>query len=361
MAKTILVTGSAGFIGSHLVEHLSQSGNKIIGIDNFNNYYDQETKINNLASFFTRTEVLDLLKDFSSPYQLVFGNYTPYSDTAWKSSNPVGITKNNYTLYSIDLCDYNSLKAIFEKHKITHVVHLAALAGVRPSTEKPIIYQKNNGESTINLLELAREFNIKKFVFASSSSVYGSRSKVPFSETEDVSKPISPYAATKVAGEAMLHAFHNLYQIPSVALRFFTVYGPRQRPDLAISKFTKLIDTGKTVEVYGDGSARRDFTYIDDIIDGVLKAIDIDCGFEIFNLGESQTTDVNTVIKLLEERIGKKAIRKYLDPIPGDVPITFADINKSKSILGYNPQTKLEAGLDKFVAWYKQNSASLQV
>jgi UDP-glucuronate 4-epimerase len=355
MNKTILVTGSAGFIGSHLVESLVQQGHSVIGVDNFNDFYDQEIKYANLAAHFTPNEIQALLKDFKSPYRFIFSDYTPYSDMAWSDSSPVSISKNNYTLYSVDLCDYTSMHKIFAKHNISHIVHIAALAGVRPSTERPIIYQKNNGESTINLLELAQKFAIKKFVFASSSSVYGSRSKVPFAESEDISKPISPYAATKVAGEAMLHAFHNLYKISSVALRFFTVYGPRQRPDLAITKFTKLISQGQTIEVYGDGLARRDFTYIDDILDGILKAIDLDCAYEIFNLGESQTTDVNTLIRLLEQRLEKEALVRYLDPVPGDVPVTFANIAKSEAILGYQPQTKLEAGLDKFVTWYRAN------
>ncbi|MCE2928873.1 MAG: GDP-mannose 4,6-dehydratase, partial [Candidatus Caenarcaniphilales bacterium] len=264
------------------------------------------------------------------------------------------LSHKNYTLYGLDLCDYKSLRKVFEENQITHIVNLAALAGVRPSTQKPVLYQKNNGESTSNLCDLAREFGIKKFVQASSSSVYGARSKVPFSENEDISKPISPYAASKVADEARLHTFHHLYKIPTVALRFFTVYGARQRPDLAIHKFAKLIDQSKEIEIYGDGSFRRDFTYIEDILDGVIKAIDLDCNFEIFNLGESQTTDVNTLVDLLEAKLGKKAIRKYIDAIPGDVPVTFADISKSKSILQYNPQTKIDKGLDKFVEWFRE-------
>ncbi len=329
----ILVTGAAGFIGSHLVDYLLAHGHSVIAIDNFNDYYDVAIKRSNCAEH---------------------------------------LSHERYKLYEGDLCDFNFVADIFHRENFTHVVHLAASAGVRPSVENPVYYQKNNGESTINLIELMSrtlpqmangKFNpkhdasigapIRKFVFASSSSVYGERETAPFKETEDISKPISPYAATKVAGEAMTHCFHYLYGIPSIALRFFTVYGPRQRPDLAIHKFARLISDGKTISVYGDGSARRDFTYIDDIIDGVVKAIDLDCGYEIFNLGESKTTDVITLIKLLETKLGSKAKVEFLDPIPGDVPLTCADISKSKRILGYNPTTLIDEGLDKFVEWFR--------
>lgn len=359
MAKTILVTGSAGFIGSHLVDKLLAQGSKVIGIDNFNDFYDLNIKAANCKNHFPESHIHKLANSLESPFRHL-GNLEQLKEK-YSSSSSVDnyLESNNYKLYAIDLCNQKDLRKIFETNKITHIVHLAALAGVRPSTKYPILYEENNGSSTINLLNLAQEFSLQKIVLASSSSVYGSRSTVPFREDEDISKPISPYAATKVANEAMAHCFHYLYRIPTICLRFFTVYGPRQRPDLAIHKFTKLIDSGKEIEVYGDGSAKRDFTYIDDIIDGITKSIDLDCGFEIFNLGESRTTDVNSLIKMLEERLGKKANIKYLPPIPGDVPITYADISKSKSVLGYNPQTQIETGLDKFIAWFQEQKVKL--
>ncbi len=354
--KTILVTGAAGFIASHLIEALHAQGHQIIGVDNFNDYYDINIKCNNLSKFFTVPDVKKLTTNIISPYRS-FANpidalyVNAFADDGRNIDNYTA--KQNYRLYGMDLCDYVSLRKVFEQHSITHVVHIAAVAGVRPSVDNPIFYQKNNGESTINLLKLAAEFKVKKFVFASSSSVYGSCKEGPFREDQDISKPISPYAATKVAGEAMVHSFSHLYKMASVCLRFFTVYGPRQRPDLAITKFTKLIDAGKPIQIYGDGTAKRDFTYIEDILDGILKAIDLDCGFEIFNLGESHTTDVNGLVSLLEERLGKKAIIEHTAAVPGDVPITYADISKSKSLLGYNPQTLIADGLTKFVEWYK--------
>jgi UDP-glucuronate 4-epimerase len=318
-SKTFLISGSAGFIGSHLCDRLLAQGHLVIGVDNYNDFYDPRIKENNAKAH---------------------------------------IQKDNFKFYKGDLCDYKFLQNIFDKDNISHVVHIAAVAGVRPSVQNPILYQKNNGESTINLLDLSAKYKISKFIFASSSSVYGSRSKVPFVETEDISKPISPYAATKVAGEAMVHAMSHLHKIPSIALRFFTVYGPRQRPDLSIHKFSKLIYEEQELPIYGDGSAKRDFTYIDDIIDGVLKSIDYKgfspgSFFDVFNLGESRTTEVRALVKLLEERIGRKAKIKYHDPIPGDVPITYADISKAKSKLEYDPSTDLEEGLDKFIAWFK--------
>ncbi len=355
--KTILVTGAAGFIASTLVEKLHAEGHQIIGVDNFNDYYDINIKCNNLSKFFPissvkklTTNIVSPYRSFSNPIEVLYVN--GFADDGPCIDNFVEAA--GYRLYGMDLCDYMSLRKVFQKHAITHVVHIAAVAGVRPSVENPIFYQKNNGESTINLLKLAAEFNVQKFVFASSSSVYGSRSKAPFSEDEDISKPISPYAASKVAGEAMVHSFSHLYNLPSVCLRFFTVYGPRQRPDLAITKFTKLIDAGQAIQIYGDGTAKRDFTYIEDIMDGIMKAIDYQTKFDIFNLGESHVTDVNELVRLLEERLGKKAIVQYGPAVPGDVPLTYADISKSKSLLGYNPQTQIAEGLTKFVEWYKE-------
>lgn len=320
--RDILVTGSAGFIGSHLVDSLIESGLNVIAIDNFCNFYSPEIKRANCSRHF-------------------------HAD--------------NCTVYEMDLLDYESLEGVFRNHNISHIVHLAAMAGVRPSLENPRLYDQVNNHSTINLLDLSRKYNVSKFVFASSSSVYGSRSNVPFREDEDISKPISPYAATKVSGEAMVHALtYASPEMSSVCLRFFTVYGPRQRPDLAIHKFSNLIYQNKAIPVYGDGSFQRDFTYIEDILDGVLKAIDFDkSDFEIFNLGESQTYSLTTLIKLLEEKLNKKAKIDYQDKVLGDVPITFADVSKAKELLGYNPQTKLEDGLDKFIAWFLEKNKIL--
>ncbi len=352
MHKTILVTGAAGFIGSSLIDQLLLQGHTVIGVDNFNDFYSTEIKINNLQEYFSSQELQELIAKIKSPFRN-FQKFSLADLGQGFSTNSVDnfLQNKNYFLYGVDLCDYQSVNNIFQKHLITHVVHLAALAGVRPSTEKPILYERNNGSSTINILSLASEYKIQKIVFASSSSVYGASNQVPFHENQDILKPISPYAATKVSGEAYAHAFYNLYKIPTVCLRFFTVYGPRQRPDLAIHKFASLILAAKNIEVYGDGSAKRDFTYIEDILDGVLKSLDYNCGFEVFNLGESQTNDVKTLIQLLEENLHKKANVLYKEPIPGDVPITYADISKSKSLLGYNPVTKLDLGIKKFTSW----------
>ena len=361
MPKTVLVTGAAGFIGSHLSEALLAQGAQVVGVDNFNDYYDTDIKVGNLCKLLpdSKKEIEELRASIKSPYRS-FHNYTEETQSVFDQAELKCCEGKNFKLYGVDLCDYKNLKKVFEENKITHIVNLAAYAGVRPSTQKPSLYFKNNGESTVNLLNLAKDFGVKKFVHASSSSVYGSRSDVPFSEDKDVSKPISPYAASKLADEARLHAFHYLNKIPVVALRFFTVYGPRQRPDLAISKFTKLIDEGKNIEIYGDGTAKRDFTYIEDILDGILKAIDHECDFEIFNLGESHTTDVKTLVALIEKHLGKKADVTYGEPVPGDVPITYADVTKSKTKLGYNPQTMIDEGIAKYVAWYKDLSRNAQ-
>lgn len=333
MAKEFLVTGGAGFIGSNLVDKLlaEASDAKVIVVDNFNDFYDPQIK---------RENIKDHLQ------------------------NPA------YKLYEGDLCDYQFLEQVFAENNISHVVHLAASAGVRPSLENPVFYQKNNNESTMNLLDIMTKLDsskakIEKFIFGSSSSVYGSRSQVPFREDEDITKPISPYAATKVSGEAICYTMSHLYKLPTLCLRFFTVYGPRQRSDLAIHKFTKLIDEGKSIPVFGDGTAQRDFTYIDDILDGIMKSLDYDftksendC-FDIFNLGESQTSSVSMLISLIEDRLGKKAKIEYFPVQPGDVPITYADISKSKERLGYNPQVTMSSGITRFVNWFLDTKAAL--
>lgn len=313
MKRTYLITGAAGFIGSHLVDKLIDNAN-IICIDNFDDFYPKSIKQDNIKNH---------------------------------------LTHPNYKLYEADITNYEQLKKIFETHKITHIIHLAANAGVRPSLLMPVKYTQTNITGTVNLLEMAKEFGIKKFVFGSSSSVYGSRTDGPFNEEMKIDKPISPYAATKAAGEQICFTYSHLYDISIVALRFFTVYGPRQRPDLAIHKFYKLIHEKKPVPVFGDGGTRRDYTYIDDILQGILASIEYDkTHFEVINLGESQTITLNDLITLIEKNIGKKAIIERHPLQPGDVPITYANITKAKNLLGYNPTTSVNEGLINFTDWF---------
>ncbi len=315
-SKLILVTGAAGFIGSHLCEALLSRGDVVIGVDNFDPFYSEEIKRRNIKNIL---------------------------------QNP------NFHFYPISILDIGELEKVFNSHQITHVVHLAAKAGVRPSIQQPLIYQKYNVEGTSIILETARKFEIKKIIFASSSSVYGNNKKVPFSEKDPVDNPISPYAATKKAGELICYTYHHLFGMDIFALRFFTVYGPRQRPEMAIHKFTRLIDQGKPIQVYGYGKPERDYTYIDDIIQGVIKAIDRVSGYEIFNLGESQTISLNNLISFIEEALGKRAIREDLPIQPGDVNRTFADISKARKMLDYNPTTSVAEGIKKFVDWFQKN------
>ena len=319
--KQILVTGGAGFIGSHLVENLLAEGNRqIVAVDNFNNFYPPETKRANISAF---------------------------------SHN------SQFRLYETDICDAENLTKIFAENQFDAIVHLAAWAGVRPSLENPKLYAQVNVSGTLNLLEAAREFGVKQFVFGSSSSVYGVNCKIPFSEEDKIQQPISPYAATKAAGELLCHTYSHLYDIRAVCLRFFTVYGARQRPDLAIHKFSRLIWEEKPIPVFGDGTSRRDYTFIDDIIEGVRAAIDYDkSNYEIFNLGESQTVELKRLIELLEENLGKKAIIERKPMQPGDVSVTFADITKAKELLNYNPQTKIEDGIPKFTEWFLGQKAA---
>ncbi len=322
MKKTYLITGGAGFIGSHLVNKLINEAN-IICVDNFNNFYDPQIKKNNISRHLEYT---------------------------------------NYKLYEADIADYASLSKIFEENKIDQIVHLAARAGVRPSLEHPRLYTETNITGTINLLELANLKNIKKFTFASSSSVYGSRKDGPFNEEMKINKPISPYAVTKASGEQICYTYSHLYNISITCLRFFTVYGPGQRPDLAIHKFAKLINDNKPIPVFGDGNTKRDYTYIDDIIQGVIAAINYDQSkYEILNLGESRTVKLNYLIELIEQNIGKKAIIERKPLQPGDVPITYADISKAKELLNYNPQTQIEQGLEKFATWFNEYYKCVQV
>ncbi len=321
MKRNILVTGGAGFIGSHLVERLvADELCEVSIVDNFNRFYAPEIKRRNVENF---------------------------------------LALPNFYLYEADICESAEMRQIFAARKFDAIVHLAAWAGVRPSLENPALYVKTNVDGTLNLLELAKEFGVRQFIFGSSSSVYGVNCQVPFTENDKIARPISPYAATKAAGELLCHTYAHLYDIRAVCLRFFTVYGARQRPDLAIHKFSQLIWQNKPIAMFGDGTTRRDYTYIDDIVSGVCAAINYDrTAYEVINLGESQTIELKRLIELLEISLGKKAIIEQHEMQPGDVPLTFADISKAKKLLNYNPQTKIEDGIPKFTRWFLENQRS---
>jgi len=318
--KQFLVTGGAGFIGSHLVDRLlAQNPARVVVIDNFDEFYDPQIKRASIASH---------------------------------------LNNQAYRLIEADIRDYAALKQVFSDQHFDAIIHLAAKAGVRPSVSEPRVYTEVNINGTMNLLDLAERNGVKKFIFGSSSSVYGPEAIPPFREDAPLA-PISPYAATKASGELLAHTYSHLYGMRIVCLRFFTVYGARQRPDLAIHKFARLITSQSPVQVFGDGAAERDFTYIDDILQGVMAAIEYDATpFEIINLGESQTITVNRMIELLEEALGRKAIIERRPPQPGDLPLTHADITKAKSLLGYQPTTPIEVGIKKFVEWIKRGAKS---
>lgn len=336
---TYLVTGGGGFIGSHLVEQLLKLGHSVINIDNFDDFYDYKIKVRNT------------LESVGKPFDFIFDD---------KPSDILKLIKRTasegYSLYYQDIRDKEGLAEIFSHHKIHMVIHLAALAGVRPSIERPLEYEEVNIRGTMNLWELCKDFKIKKFVCASSSSVYGNNEKIPFQEEDNVDRPISPYAATKKCGEILGHVYHHLYGIDMIQLRFFTVYGPRQRPDLAIHKFTKIISDDKELPFYGDGTTARDYTFIDDVVDGILKSIRYletnEKVYEIINLGESEVINLNEMVAEIEENIGKKAIKKPLPMQPGDVQKTNADITKAKTLIGYSPATNFQNGIKKFVEWF---------
>lgn len=313
----ILVTGGAGFIGSHLVEALLARGNEVVVIDNFNDYYDPAEKRSNIH------------KHLNNP---------------------------SFRLLETDICDFNSLRSQLEDSGIDTVVHLAARAGVRPSIEEPLLYEEVNIRGTMNLLELFKDRGLKNFIFASSSSVYGNNEKVPFSETDSVDHPISPYAATKKSGELICHTYHKLYNIPMTCLRFFTVYGPRQRPDLAIRKFMERIEAGEEIPVYGGGTMERDFTYIDDIVRGIIACIDQPFDYEIINLGNSNPISVSGLVQKIEEALGKKAHIRHEPQPPGDVDRTYADTSKAEQLLGFRPDTPIEEGLREMVAWMRKKT-----
>jgi UDP-glucuronate 4-epimerase len=308
----VLVTGGAGFIGSHMVDALLTDGHTVSVIDDFNDFYDPKIKRKNLDP------VLDDIR-----------------------------------LHSIDIRDKDAVLSTFSVERPDAVVHLAARAGVRPSIERPELYLATNINGTFHLLEAAKEYSVKRFVFASSSSVYGASGVAPFREDQVLNQTLSPYASTKLACEHLCSHYSYLYQMGVICLRFFTVYGPRQRPDLAIHKFTDLIYRGKPIEVYGDGTARRDFTYIADIIQGVVASINHEgAPFDIFNLGESQPIELREVIAKIETTLEKKATINTLPPVPGDMPATYADISKARRLLGYAPTTPIQSGLRKFIEWY---------
>lgn len=312
-----LVTGGAGFIGSHVCERLLQTGHAVWAFDDLNDFYDPQIKRRNLGA----------VQSLAKPFKFVQG----------------------------DLIDRAALDELFGSVKFDQVIHLAARAGVRPSLAAPALYQRVNVEGTVNVLEAARHNGIKKLLIASSSSVYGVNSKVPFNEGDPIFSAISPYAASKLACEALGHVYHHVYGMDIVMLRFFTVYGPRQRPDLAIHKFARLIQAGKPIPVFGDGTAARDYTFVSDTVDGLMACTQKEFGFEIFNLGESQTVTLNRLIELLEYFLGKQAVIDRQPLQPGDVPITFADISKSRAKLGYHPSVKIERGIRLFIDWFTRN------
>jgi UDP-glucuronate 4-epimerase len=313
-----LVTGGAGFIGSHVSERLLRDGHKVWIFDDLNDFYDPQLKRRNL-------------------HEVQAGKTCMFARG--------------------DITNSAALHEIFSFVKFDQVIHLAARAGVRPSLEQPALYQRVNVEGTVNVLEAARMSGVKKITIASSSSVYGLNSKVPFSESDPIFTAISPYAASKLACEALGHVYHHIYKMDVAMLRFFTVYGPRQRPDLAIYKFAKLIMAGKRIPVFGDGSAARDYTFVTDTVDGILACTKKELGFEIFNLGESETISLSRMIELLEIELGKKAVIDRQPLQAGDVPLTFANISKAREKLGYDPKVKFEKGIKLFVEWFRKSEA----
>lgn len=313
--EAILVTGSAGFIGFHLSKRLLETGYAVVGVDNLNPYYDVNLK----------RARLDILK-----------------------------SHENFSFYELDIQDLQGLKDIFKEHRVTKICNLAAQAGVRYSLENPFSYQKSNIEGFLNLLELAKKYKVSNFVYASSSSVYGKNRKSPYSVEDRVDNPISLYAATKKANELMAHAYSHLFEIPCTGLRYFTVYGPWGRPDMALFLFTDAILKKRPINVYNYGEMRRDFTYIDDIIDGTIRAIERPVPYEIFNLGNSDSVGLLDFIHVIEEELGQEAEKNMMPLQPGDVAETVADIRRSRELLGFNPRTPLREGIQKFISWYRE-------
>lgn len=312
---TTFVTGSAGFIGFHVAKQLMEDREDVIGLDNLNDYYSKQLKIDRNS----------ILKEYDA-----------------------------YTFYHNDLCEYEKIEEIFEENEIDRICHLAAQAGVRHSIEDPHTYQKSNLEGFTNILEIARHNDVENLVYASSSSVYGGNDKIPYDVNDDVMTPISYYAATKVANEAMAHSYSHLYDLPTTGLRFFTVYGPWGRPDMALFKFTDRIVEGEQIDVYNYGDMKRDFTYIDDIADGVISCLDNPFDYEIFNLGNNTPVKLLDFIQILENTLGMEAKKNMMPMQPGDMKVTYADISKSQDMLDYEPETGIEKGIEKFVDWYKE-------
>jgi len=312
----ILVTGGAGFIGSHLVENLLAAGHDVAILDDFNDFYDPQIKRENVSA---------VSKDIA--------------------------------IHHVDLRDSTAVRNVFHREKFEAIAHLAARAGIRPSIQHSQLYYDTNVTGTLHLLDAARVTGVERFIFASSSSVYGISKTVPFSEDQHLTQTLSPYAATKIAGEFLCSTYSHLYQMKVVALRYFTVYGPRQRPDLAIHQFTRRIYAGQPIDQFGNGTTRRDYTYIDDIIQGTMAALKYDGPlFDIFNLGESDTIQLKDLIAAIENAIGKKAKINRLPEQPGDMPLTCADISKARKLLGYNPATRLSDGLPQFIDWFLKRS-----
>ncbi|MFQ5794075.1 MAG: GDP-mannose 4,6-dehydratase [Candidatus Bipolaricaulia bacterium] len=310
----ILVTGGAGFIGSHLVERLLEDGHRIVCLDNFNDLYDPKLKERNLAQVRNHTR---------------------------------------FTLVHGDILDRRLLEELFSQHRFDRIVHLAALAGVRASLTSPAHYIDVDVTGTLHLLEMANAYAVDGFLFGSSSSIYGISQRVPFREDDPADLQVSPYAAAKRAGELLCGTYHHLYRIPITIPRFFTVYGPRQRPDMAIHRFVRLMSDGKPVPMYGDGSSTRDYTYVDDIIDGMMHAIERNYDFEVFNLGNSETIQLTELIALVGKAVGVEPQIERLPEQPGDVPITYADISKARRLLDYHPSVSIEAGIERFVRWFR--------
>ena len=315
----LLVTGGAGFIGSHLCERLLHAGHAVCVLDDLNPFYDVAIKQRNLRD----------LQALGKPFSFCRG----------------------------DVTDPACLRELLAGVHFDQIIHLAARAGVRPSLAEPALYQRVNVEGTAQLLEAARRHGVQKIIIASSSSVYGLNARVPFVESDPIFSPVSPYAASKLACEALGHVFHHLYGMDIVLLRFFTVYGPRQRPDLAIHKFTRLMDAGEPVPVFGDGLSARDYTFVTDTVDGIMACTEREFGFQIINLGEAQTVTLNYLVTLLEQALGKKAVIHRQPPQPGDVPLTCADISKAKDLLAYQPKIKIEEGIPRFIDWYRNARA----
>jgi UDP-glucuronate 4-epimerase len=312
---SVLITGGAGFIGSHVASHLLDQGERVIIVDNFNDFYDPAIK---------RRNVLDLK------------------------------ARGSLDVRELDILDTEGLRRAFDESRPQVVIHLAAWAGVRPSLERPALYSSVNVTGTVHLLELAREFRVPSFIFGSSSSVYGGSRKVPFTEDDPADNPVSPYAVTKRAGELLCRTYSHNFGLNITCLRFFTVYGPRQRPEMAIHKFARLIWEGREVPVFGDGSSRRDYTYVDDIVQGILSSVRVNPRFAVINLGESQTVSLLELVRLLEGVLGRKARLRFLPEQAGDMAITYADISRARELLAYSPSTPVQEGIRRFAEWFVQ-------